>query len=113
MDFDSFVKKYEGKETDIDGAAGVQCVDLSKAYLLDVFGIPMFSVTSAKNYYEKFSSYPELKGKFVRIPNTADFIPMKGDIAVWNSSKGGGHGHVAICTGEGLRAISIRLTRTG
>ena len=78
MDFDSFVKKYEGKETDIDGAAGVQCVDLSKAYLLDVFGIPMFSVTSAKNYYEKFSSYPELKGKFVRIPNTADFIPMKG-----------------------------------
>ena len=56
MDFDSFVKKYEGKETDIDGAAGVQCVDLSKAYLLDVFGIPMFSVTSAKNYYEKFSS---------------------------------------------------------
>lgn len=101
MDFDSFVKKYEGKETDIDGAAGVQCVDLSKAYLLDVFGIPMFSVTSAKNYYEKFSNYPELKGKFVRIPNTADFIPMKGDIAVWNSSKGGGHGHVAICTGEG------------
>ena len=42
MDFDSFVKKYEGKETDIDGAAGVQCVDLSKAYLLDVYQEDIF-----------------------------------------------------------------------
>jgi hypothetical protein len=37
----------------------------------------------------------------VRIKNTPEFVPLKGDIAVWNSSKGGGHGHVAICTGEG------------
>jgi hypothetical protein len=26
---------------------------------------------------------------------------MKGDMAVWDSTKGGGHGHVAWCSGEG------------
>lgn len=101
MTFDEFVKKYTGKATDYDGSAGVQCVDLAKAYLKELFGIPMFSVGSAKNYYEKFNNYSDLKSKFKRIKNTIDFVPAKGDIAVWNATKGGGHGHVAICSGEG------------
>lgn len=103
LNYGSFIEKYEGKATDFDGAAGVQCVDLAKAYLLEVFGVPMFSVGSAKNYYEKFDEYPHIKAKFKRIKNTPDFVPAKGDIAVWDASKGGGHGHVAICTGEGTK----------
>ncbi len=101
VNFDIFIKKYLGKATDVDGAAGVQCVDLAKAYLKEVFDVDFFAVGSAKNYFERFDRFAELRDKFVRIPNTADFIPMKGDIAVWGSSKGGGHGHVAICSGEG------------
>lgn len=101
MNYEQFINKYEGKATDIDGSAGVQCVDLAKAYLKDVFNVPFFSVGSAKNYFEKFDTYSDLKDKFNKIPNTPDFVPLKGDIAVWNSTKGGGHGHVAICTGEG------------
>lgn len=101
MTYAEFIKKNTGKATDYDGSAGVQCVDLAKAYLKEVFGVPMFSVGSAKNYYEKFDDYSALKTKFKRIKNTIDFVPQKGDIAVWNATKGGGHGHVAICTGEG------------
>lgn len=39
MTFDSFVKRYIGKAVDYDGVAGVQCVDLVKLYLYNVFGI--------------------------------------------------------------------------
>lgn len=101
INFEKFIKKYLGKATDIDGAAGVQCVDLAKAYLKEVFDVDFFAVGSAKNYFERFDRFAELRDKFVRIANTPDFVPIKGDLAVWGSSKGGGHGHVAICSGEG------------
>jgi hypothetical protein len=102
LTFDAFVNKYKGRAVDYDGSAGAQCVDLAKAYFKEVYGIPQFSIGgSAKYYYSKFETFPQLKGKFKRVKNTADFIPLKGDVAVWNSSKGNGHGHVAICTGEG------------
>ena len=99
MTFNEFVNKYIGRAVDYDGSSGAQCVDLAKAYLKEVFGIPQFSIGgSAKNYWEK--EFKQL-ADFKKIKNTPDFVPKKGDIAVWNSSKGGGHGHVAICTGEG------------
>lgn len=80
--FDTFIKQHLGKAVDVDGTAGVQCVDLAKAYLREVYDVPFFSVGSARNYFEKFTSYPALKAKFVRIENTPDFVPAKGDIAV-------------------------------
>ena len=102
MTFDAFVNKYIGRAVDYDGSAGAQCVDLAKAYLKEVHGIPQFSIGgSAMYYYTRFEQFSLLKGKFKRVKNTPDFVPIKGDIAVWNASKGGGHGHVAICTGEG------------
>lgn len=102
LTFDAFVNKYIGRAVDYDGSSGAQCVDLAKAYLKEVYGIPQFSIGgSAKYYYERFETFLPLKGKFKRIKNTLDFVPLKGDVAVWNSSKGNGHGHVAICTGEG------------
>lgn len=101
ISFEKFIKKYLGKATDVDGSAGVQCVDLAKAYLKEVFDVDFFAVGSAKNYFERFDRFSALRDKFVRIPNTPDFVPIKGDLAVWGSSKGGGHGHVAICSGEG------------
>lgn len=38
---------------------------------------------------------------FIKIKNTPEFVPEKGDIFVWNEKRGKGAGHVAICTGEG------------
>lgn len=100
LTFDAFVNKYISKAPDWDGSGSAQCVDLAKAYLKDVHKVVPFSVGSAKNYFLRFEKYG-LDSKFIRIENTPDFVPLKGDLAVWNATKGGGHGHVAICTGEG------------
>jgi hypothetical protein len=102
MTFDAFVNKYINRAVDYDGSNGAQCVDLAKAYLKEVHGIPQFSIGgSAMFYYTRFEQFVLLKERFIRIKNTPDFIPLKGDIAVWNATKRNGHGHVAICTGEG------------
>lgn len=102
MNFNEWVNKYLGKAIDYDGSSGAQCVDLAKCYLKEVHNIPQFSIGgSARFYYSSFKTFPELTKKFDRIANTSTFVPEKGDIAVWNSSVGNGHGHVAICDGEG------------
>lgn len=102
MTFNEWVNKYIGRAVDYDGSAGAQCVDLAKSYLKDVHGISQFSIGgSAMYYYSRFATFASLTRKFIKIANTPEFVPLKGDIAVWNSSKGGGHGHVAVCTGEG------------
>lgn len=102
MTFDAFVNKYLGRAVDYDGAAGEQCVDLAKAYLKEVHDVPQFSIGgSAKYYYSSFNSFPKLKEKFIRIANTPEFVPLKGDLAVWRETEGNKHGHVAICTGVG------------
>ncbi len=101
MNYSEFVDKYLGKSTDYDGVSGVQCVDLIKAYLHDVFGISAGSWGNARYYWISFNSRQPLKNNFTKIANTADFVPQRGDIVVWNNSVGNGAGHVAIATGEG------------
>jgi hypothetical protein len=100
--YNQFIKDHNGKAVDYDGVAGAQCVDLAKCYLKEVFGIKPGAWGDAHAYYDNFSSIPALKENFTRIANTPDFVPKKGDIAVWKSSlSSGGWGHIAICTGEG------------
>lgn len=101
MDYNEFIKTYKGKSFDYDGVSGVQCVDLVKQYLNKVFGIKPGSWGNAKDYYENYNSNKILKANFTRIANTADFIPKKGDIAVWGTGLGNKYGHIAIATGEG------------
>lgn len=102
MIYNDFIKKHVGKAMDYDGVAGAQCVDLAKYYLDEVFGIKPGAWGDAHDYYDSFNSVAALKNNFTRIANTPDFVPQKGDIAVWKSSlSSGGWGHIAICTGEG------------
>lgn len=102
MNFDEFVNKYLNKAIDYDGVAGVQCVDLVKRYLKDVFGISAGSWGDAHCYYDNFAKHKELTANFTRLANTPTFVPQKGDICVWKSSLSkGGWGHIAIATGEG------------
>lgn len=100
MNYNEFINEYNGKGFDYDGVSGVQCVDLIKMYVDKVFGIKPSSWGNAKDYYENFNNLP-LKNYFTRIANTPDFIPQKGDIAVWGAGLGNKYGHVSIATGEG------------
>ena len=102
MTYAEFIKKYNGKGTDFDGRYDVQCVDLAKVYLKEVFGITAGYWGDAYAYYDNFSAHSELTSNFTRIANTPDFIPQKGDIVVWSSSlSSNGCGHIAIANGEG------------
>ena len=98
-----FIKSHVGKGVDYDGCAGVQCVDLAKCYLREVFGIYPGAWGDAHSYYDEWLSYTtELQKNFDRIPNTPSFVPKKGDIVVWSGKmSAGGWGHIAIATGEG------------
>lgn len=103
MTFDSFVKRYIGKAVDYDGVAGVQCVDLVKLYLYNVFGIRAGAWGNARDYWLDFSSHPTMTANFIKIKNTPSFIPKKGDIVVFSGdiSTKNNYGHIAIATGEG------------
>lgn len=101
MNYNEFIKTYKGKSFDYDGVSGVQCVDLVKQYLNKVFGIKPGSWGNAKDYYENYNGNKTLKANFTRIANTPEFVPKKGDIAVWGTGLGNKYGHIAIATGEG------------
>lgn len=100
MNYNEFIKKYLGKSIDYDGVSGVQCVDLIKLYLDKVYEIKVGSCGNAKDYFINFDKLP-IKNLFEKITNTANFIPVKGDICVWGTGIGNRYGHVAIASGEG------------
>lgn len=96
MTFDQFYNKHNGELIDVDGAAGVQCCDLVKLGMKEMWNIPYFSFGgSAKNLYEDYNSIPQLNKNFDRIKNTKEFVPDKADIVVWNGNVGKGNGHCA------------------
>lgn len=105
MTFDQFIKNHLGKAMDYDGDSGVQCVDLIKYYLNEVFGINAKNYGNAKDYYENFNnaSHAVLREHFTRIANNASFVPKKGDIVVWGAGVSSSHnyGHIAIAKGVG------------
>lgn len=100
--FDTFIKNHLGKGSNIDGCAGVQCVDLATAYFYEVFDSNIKNFWfDAHHFWDNFSSNKWLKENFTQIKNTPDFVPKKGDVAVWKGSLNGGWGHIAVCSGDG------------
>lgn len=93
MTFDKFVQTYLGKSVDYDHIAGVQCVDLVDQYLKDIFGITGVYVNGARDFYNKFNTYPALVSAFYCISNTPSLVTQPGDIVIWG---GGTYGHCGI-----------------
>lgn len=83
---------------DFDGAYGKQCVDLFRAFHRDVLGRNKQprGVVGAKDFWANYDTDSELKDNYTKIPNTADFVPIEGDVMVWSN---GTYGHIAICNG--------------
>lgn len=102
MIFDEFILKQKRK------ASG----DLVADYLEEVFGIAPLSIDFPKNYFIRFEHYEQLTKAFVRIHNTSDFVPQKGDLCVWGSGVCGGKGCAAIASGRGNRKRFYILRRS-
>lgn len=75
------------------------CFDLANDYSVNLIGGKAFIGMSAYEIYTNFANQPS-KELYERIPNTPEFVPIKGDIMVWGQGLGK-WGHVAICNGEG------------
>ncbi|GAA1702911.1 CHAP domain-containing protein [Dietzia cercidiphylli] len=99
MSVDQFVAKHNGGKWDFDGAYGAQCVDLIQFYNRDVVGAPRLS-GNAKDLFGNASGthYHKLGS------GTA---PVKGDVAVWGASVGGGYGHAGIVLAD--QGGSVRI----
>jgi len=89
---DTFVNTWNGKQLEVAGSANAkfQCVDLANGYLRDVLGFPIIEHTDAKDFPSKAGN------NFDIIPNTPTAIPQKGDLMIWSSAVGEGHGHISI-----------------
>lgn len=96
--FDKYFAERIGVGIDYDGN-GVYCFDLANDYSINLIGGKQFWGDGAYEIYTNFANQPG-KELYERIPNTPEFVPIKGDIMVWGTGIGK-WGHVAICTGEG------------
>lgn len=91
-EFVNYIKSVGGVDT--DGYYGKQCMDLYNYYCNNVLGLQNVGADCAKNILN--NKY--VMENFERIDNYLEFVPKKGDVAVFT---GGRYGHVAICLGEG------------
>ena len=97
--FDKFFTERLNKGIDYDGQYNVQCFDLANDYAVNLIGGKPFIGMGAYEIYTNFANQPS-KDLYERIPNTPEFVPIKGDIMVWGTGLGK-NGHVAICNGKG------------
>lgn len=103
--FDRFAAKYRGVAIDADGAFGAQCVDLTKRYASELFGVNI-----SGNGNQWFAN-GAASGAFTQI--SKDATPLKGDIACWNAFYGGGYGHVAIVIADNGGSIRVLTQNPG
>lgn len=99
MNLNLFITKYNGKTIGYpEGSYVGECLSLVKQYMKEMYGFspPPSGSNSAYGYW---SNFPKPLGDyFTKIPNTLEFIPQAGDIAIWNTKAGNGYGHIAIVT---------------
>ena len=89
MTHSQFKAKYIGKYANPDPNIPNQCVDEANLYMKEVLGLPFIygnAIDWDKNYDPK---------KMVYIPNTRNFVPRVGDIAVFGRLVGR-YGHVDV-----------------
>ena len=88
--------KYNGKFLDFDGGFGPQCVDVIKAYFVEVLGISPIA-GNAIDYWR------DIPG-FTRIKNSVFSYPKPGDIIIWDT---GEFGHIAVCNWSRIFDIGV------
>lgn len=98
MTLEDFVKKYNGKKVDYDGAYGAQCVDLFRQYVKECLGISEHTgscATSggAKDLFLDYDKMPIEKKYFIK-SKSKNWIP--GDVLIWDKTDKNQYGHVAI-----------------
>ena len=87
-----------GQRIDTDGYYGAQCKDFVNAFTKQ-----NFDITFPGNAVDLI--YDSLPAGWQRIKNTPEFIPLPGDIALWNSWSGNDYGHTAIIVSANINTF--------
>jgi len=97
MTLSQFIETYTGRKVDYDGKFGGQCVDLFRLYVKEVLSLPQpKGVIGAADFWTNYDTDEVLFTHFTKIANSPSFIPIAGDVMIWNKKVGGGFGHIAI-----------------
>lgn len=80
--------------------APYQCMDLAYLWVF-VLNYPKETIRNALAYQVYTNPKPITKEYFELIKNTPEFVPIAGDLVVWDKKFNGTAGHIAIAIGEG------------
>ena len=100
LSYGQFKPQYLGRKVDFDGWYGAQCVDLVQFYNRDAAGGKFLS-GNAKDIYGQQAD------KYTWVRNTPNGVPPQGAVIVYDSSWGGGFGHVAIVDSANTSVVNI------
>lgn len=99
-----WIEKSEGNQYDMDKVFFFQCYDYANAYFYYMTGY-LLSGLYAKNIH---TDNKALLSKVATVyENTPNFLPMPGDIVIFNGRYGGGCGHVAVVTKANLNSFEV------
>lgn len=97
---DEYIQKYTDQIVSSPNVPAGSCMAILHTYCQEVLGIEDLAVLANPIASEVFTNYANEVGheKFSKIDNTPDFVPQKGDIAVFgaNAEAGIPNGHVCI-----------------
>lgn len=103
-----FIDRYKGREKGYptDSSYSGECLSIVKLYIQEVFGIipPPSGSNSAYGYWTNFPS--PLPTLFDKVQNTLTAVPEAGSIPIWNTSVGGGFGHIDIFVSGDVNAFT-------
>jgi len=108
MTLKDFQKQYLAKRIDIDGAAGYQCVDVSKAYAKYVWGINFHGIGysgGAKDMLKTNACFDD--GDVIRVANTIEGIPPAGSVIIFDRGGSNPYGHTGVCITADMSSMTI------
>lgn len=103
MTYADFEAKWLGGKVDYDGVYQYQCVDLTKQYMAEVFGMKPGAWGNAIDYWTK--THPGVLERFDKVANSD---AKRGDIVVINGLSGNPYGHIGIATGA-IDGVNVEI----
>lgn len=103
FDLDKFITAHIGRPIDIDGKFGNQCMDLMRAYCVEVLKIGAYTLPAVSYAYQVFRNFPDAGNRYFskvyNNPKDLSQVPPEGAILFWKPRVigiTGVGGHVAV-----------------
>ncbi|MFW6773263.1 CHAP domain-containing protein [Nocardioides sp. CPCC 205120] len=113
----AFRNAYVGRAVDVDGYYGAQCWDLAARFTLDngIGTVYTGGNTGAANAYLLYGSNGNARAfeRHANVSTDPSSVPRAGDLLVWDTSWGGGYGHIAIVLSANWNTVTVLQQNPG